>query len=87
MEHIIVDFQPFVAEQHIMVYQNGACVEQQYVNYDEVINYIIALSNKYNIENIDLCGNTDFLKKWKNDLQTNTSFTYGKDLKITIINK
>ena len=61
MEHIIVNFQPFVAKQHIMVYKDGVCIEQQYVEYDEVIKYVVMLSNKHNIKNIDLCGNTNFL--------------------------
>ena len=67
MEHIIVNFQPFVTEQHIMVYRDGACIEQVYVDFDKVIERVCFLSNKYNISNIDLCGNTDFLKKVKNE--------------------
>ena len=87
MEHIIVNFQPFVSNQHIMVYREGACIEQQYVDCNEVINTVVLLSNKYNITNIDLCGNTDFLKEWKNDLQVNTNFANKNNLNITIINK
>jgi hypothetical protein len=86
MEHIIVNFQPFVTEQHIMVYRDGACIEQVYVDFDKVIERVCFLSNKYNISNIDLCGNTDFLKKVKNDLQLNTNFN-NSQLNITIINK
>lgn len=86
MEHIIVNFQPFVVEQHIMVYKNGACIEQQYVDFEQVLEKICFLSNKYNISNIDLCGNTDFLKKFKNDLQLNTNFN-NSSLNITIIDK
>ena len=86
MEHIIVNFQPFVTKQHIMVYRDGACIEQVYVDFDKVIERVCFLSNKYNISNIDLCGNTDFLKKVKNDLQLNTNFN-NSQLNITIINK
>lgn len=87
MEHIIVNFQPFVSNQHIMVYREGACIEQSYVEYNEVVDTVVLLANKYNITNIDLCGNTDFLKKWRNDLQVNTNFTNKSNLNITIINK
>lgn len=86
MEHIIVNFQPFLAEQHIMVYREGACIEQAFVEADKVIEKVCFLSNKFNITNIDLCGNTDFLKQFKNELQTNTNFN-NNELNITIINK
>lgn len=86
MEHIIVNFQPFLKDQHIMVYKEGACIEQVFVSYDNVIDSVCLLSNKYNITNIDLCGNTDFLKEIENQLQLNTNFN-NNSLNINIINK
>lgn len=87
MEHIIVNFQPFLKDQHIMVYKKGACVEQAFVSFNNVIDSIHLLSNKHNITNIDLCGNTDFLKEIKSQLQTSINFNNQNELKINIINK
>lgn len=86
MEHIIVNFQPFLKDQHIMVYKKGVCIEQAFVSYDNVIDSVCLLSNKHNITNIDLCGNTDFLKEIKNQLKLNTNFN-SNSLNISIINK
>ena len=38
--HIIVNFQPFVAKQEILVYINGNCEKQIYVSVDRIVDSV-----------------------------------------------
>lgn len=68
MGHIIVNFQPFVVEQEILVYTNGECVYQAKVEIDRVPSVVKGLKNKFNIDKIDLCGNSQYLSRFKAEL-------------------
>ena len=63
--HIIVNFQPFVAKQEILVYINGNCEKQIYVSVDRIVDSVKGLKSTYNINKIDLCGNRDYLSFFK----------------------
>ena len=47
--HIIVNFQPFVAKQEILVYINGNCEKQIYVSVDRIVDSVKGLKSTYNI--------------------------------------
>ena len=70
MNHIVVDFRPFVMSQNVMVYINGECKEVVGASLDDVVQVVNALCSKYNINQVDMCGNTDFLSKYKKELMT-----------------
>lgn len=68
MNTIIVDFQNFTLKQNIFVYIDGNCIEQTQTSVDTLSKTIMWLQSKYNINKIDLCGNPDYLMKFKKDL-------------------
>lgn len=65
MNHIIVDFQPFTLKQNVLVYVDGECVKQTAVEVDQITDVVTGLSKQYNIKQIDLCGNENYLSKFK----------------------
>lgn len=81
MKHIVADIRPFAPSQEIMVYVDGACVEQAHVQMDDVVNVIYGLKNKYDISIIDFCGNPSFLSKFTAELNTRFS---NEELEIRI---
>lgn len=70
MDHIIVNFCPFTMNQNVLVYQNGVCVEQLSLPIERIKDSVFGLKNKYNISQIDLCGNQDYLSKIKAEMLT-----------------
>lgn len=66
--HIIIDYKPFIFFQNILVYVNGACVENMQVPIEGISNAVKELKNKYDITRIDLCGNSDYLSKFKSEI-------------------
>lgn len=68
MDQIIVMFAPFDLVQNIVVYKNGEVVDNLTATIDTITNTIDAAATRYNINNINLCGSTDYLKRFKNEL-------------------
>lgn len=84
MDRIIVDFRPFTLGQGIMVYQDGNCTEHVKVSVDEIPDTVNGLREKYNINQIDLCGNADYLSRFKAEL----SLKFGENkAEINIIGR
>lgn len=71
MENIIVSVMPFTLKHQVFVMKDGDMVENIYVTMDEIPDAVRALSNKYkDIDNISLCGNTEFLEKLKTEINS-----------------
>jgi len=70
MNHIVVDFRPFTMSQNVMVYVDGECKETIGAGLDDIVPVVNALRTKYNIDQVDMCGNADFLSKYKKELMT-----------------
>ena len=84
MANIIVDYRPFTLAQEIFVYDNGVCVELLQAPIDKIPDTISGLQNRYDIEQINLCGNKDYLSRFKAELGLKFA---NKNVKINIISK
>lgn len=84
MKHIIVNFNVFDLKQDIYVYDNGVCVKQTKVPLSQVTDIVAALRNEYDIKQVDLYGNEDFLSRFKAQMGTNFNFA---ECEINIIQK
>ena len=80
--HIVLSYQPFDAQQTIMVYENGECTEVVHCVYCEITEMIAMLSKKYNIKKVDLRGNEEFVSKFKEEL-ISPRFNFN-DLDVTL---
>lgn len=83
MNHIIVDFQPFLAQQNIMVYIDGVCEKQIQVEIDRIVDAVNGLRKQYNINQIDLCGNQNYLTNFR----TKMNNKFEDNCEINIIKK
>ena len=84
MANIIVDYRPFTLVQEIFVYDNGVCVELLQAPINKISDVIGDLQNRYDIEQINLCGNQDYLSRFKAELGLKFA---NKNVKINIISK
>ena len=68
MANIIVNYRPFTITQEIFIYDNGVCVELLQAPIDKISDIVSGLQSRYNIEQINLCGNQDYLSRFKAEL-------------------
>lgn len=85
MNSLIINFQPFDLKQNITIYIDNECKEHISAPIERINDIVFGLVNKYNIQNINLCGSKDYLSKFKAEL--GLRFNNNSDLKINIINK
>jgi len=81
INNLIVNFHPFMVLQEIDIYVNGECVKQDFVPLDEVTNDINGYCAMYDVHRINLCGNRDFVMKFKNELITDYDYE-AKEINI-----
>lgn len=67
-KQIILQYQPFVVNQPIMVFDGSECIDSALVPYDRVVETIKGLCNEYSVQHIKLSGNIDFLSKTKEEM-------------------
>ena len=84
MANIVVNYRPFTLEQEIFVYDNGVCVELLQAPIDKIPDTISGLQNRYNIEQINLCGNQDYLSRFQAELSLKFA---NSNVKINIVSK
>lgn len=82
MNHIIVDFQPFVLKQNVLVYKEGVCIDQVLVEAEHVTDAVNALSKQYDIKQIDLCGSRNYLSRYQKEMYSKFA---NNDYKIDIL--
>ena len=68
MANIVVNYRPFTLVQEIFVYDNGVCVELLQAPIDKIPDVVSGLQSRYNIEQINLCGNQDYLSRFQAEL-------------------
>ena len=68
MANIVVNYRPFTLVQEIFVYDNGVCVELLQAPIDKIPDIVSGLQSRYNIEQINLCGNQDYLSRFQAEL-------------------
>ena len=84
MANIIVNYRPFTLVQEIFVYDNGVCVELLQAPIDKIPDIISGLQSRYNIEQINLCGNQDYLSRFQAELSLKFA---NSNVEINIVSK
>ena len=84
MTNIIVNYRPFTITQEIFIYDNGVCVELLQAPIDKILDIVSGLQSRYNIEQINLCGNQDYLSRFKAELSLKFA---NSNVKISIVSK
>ena len=84
MANIIVNYRPFTLAQEIFVYEGKNCVESFQAPIDRISDIVSGLQNRYNIEQINLCGNQDYLSRFKAELGLKFA---NSNIKINIVSK
>lgn len=82
MDQIFVIYHPFSMNQEILVHKDGVLKEQVSVSLSRVNDVIYGLANKYDIKNIKLIGNQDYLSQFKAEITT--CFKNFEDYKIEV---
>ena len=65
-------------------YDNGICVELLQAPIDKIPDTVSGLQSRYNIEQINLCGNQDYLSRFKAELGLKFA---NSNIEINIISK
>lgn len=84
MVNIIVNYRPFTLAQEIFVYDGKNCVESFQVPIDRISDIVSGLQNRYNIEQINLCGNKDYLSRFQAELSLKFA---NSNVEINIVSK
>lgn len=71
MDKIVVFFQPFSIKQNIVVYKNDEIVNTTQVEIERVSSVIKELASQYDIKEVYLKGNQEYLEKFKAEILTN----------------
>ena len=84
MANIIVNYRPFTITQEIFIYDNGVCVELLQAPIDKIVDIVSGLQSRYNIEQINLCGNQDYLSRFQAELSLKFA---NSNVEINIVSK
>ena len=84
MANIIVNYRPFTIAQEIFIYDNGVCVELLQAPIDKIVDIVSGLQSRYNIEQINLCGNQDYLSRFQAELSLKFA---NSNVEINIVSK
>ena len=84
MANIIVNYRPFTLAQEIFVYDGKNCVESLKAPIDRISDIVSGLQSRYNIEQINLCGNQDYLSRFQAELSLKFA---NSNVEINIISK
>ena len=84
MVNIIVNYRPFTVTQEIFIYDNGVCVELLQAPIDKIVDIVSGLQSRYNIEQINLCGNQDYLSRFQAELSLKFA---NSNIEINIVSK
>lgn len=80
MDHVVVNIQPFLAEQEVSVYKDGKCVKSTKCILKELDKTCYALCKEFDIDQLDVAGVPAFTQKLKTKM-TSTNF---EDFKINV---
>ena len=82
---IIVDIEPFSLNQKFYVYADGQCIETKEAPLEDFNKTIFNLSDRYNVNQVDLVGPKSYLLGLKNGFEQEQVSNYSKNIKINII--
>lgn len=84
MANIVINYRPFTLAQEIFVYDGKSCVESLQAPIDKISDIVSGLQSRYNIEQINLCGNQDYLSKFQAELSLKFA---NSNVEINIVSK
>ena len=84
MANIVVNYRPFTLAQEIFVYEGKNCIESLQAPIDKIVDIVSGLQSRYNIEQINLCGNQDYLSRFKAELGLKFA---NSNVEINIVSK
>lgn len=84
MVNIIVNYRPFTLAQEIFVYDGKNCIKSLQAPIDRIPDIVSGLQSRYNIEQINLCGNQDYLSRFQAELSLKF---VNSNVEINIVSK
>ena len=84
MANIVVNYRPFTLAQEIFVYDGKNCIESLQAQIDGITDIVSGLQSRYNSEQINLCGNQDYLSRFKAELGLKFA---NSNIEINIVSK
>ena len=84
MTNIIVNYRPFTLAQEIFVYDGKSCIKSLQAPIDRIPDIVSGLQSRYNIEQINLCGNQDYLSRFQAELSLKFA---NSNVEINIVSK
>lgn len=84
MVNIVINYRPFTLAQEIFVYDGKNCIESFQAPIDRISDIVSGLQNRYNIEQINLCGNQDYLSRFQAELSLKFA---NSNIEINIVSK
>ena len=81
-KYISGNIQPFVMKQTLNVYKDGECLESVECCITEYSKVAKALCKKYDIHEVDILGNENYLSKIKDDIVNNKFDDFKIDVQI-----
>lgn len=84
MKKVLVSYQPFAFTQYILIVDNDNIVEKIDTNMEKVNMDAAAAAQKYNVDEILLCGNTSYMQNFKKEIEHSLDMTKYKNIKVTI---
>lgn len=84
MVNIVVNYRPFTLAQEIFVYDGKNCVESFQAPIDRISDIVSGLQSRYNIKQINLCGNQDYLSRFQAELSLKFA---NSNIEINIVSK
>lgn len=73
-DKILVSYKPFQRDQLVYVIKDGRLAKSVKVELDRVNNVVSGFSKQYNINDIELHGNADYLYKFDQEMRQEKSF-------------
>lgn len=84
MTNIVINYRPFTLAQEIFVYDGKNCVESLQAPIDRISDIVSGLQSRYNIKQINLCGNKDYLSRFQAELSLKFA---NSNIEINIVSK
>lgn len=84
MKRVLVSYQPFSFTQYILIVDNDNIIEKIDTNMEKVNMDAATAAQKYNVDEILLCGNTSYMQNFKKEIEHSLDMTKYKNIKVTI---
>ncbi len=86
MDKIVVRIDPGLGRQHVAIYKDSECKDQEAVTMNELIDYLIGLCYKEDCYNVHFMGNWQFIQGLIDDLSTKEVTQYNTNKILIEVN-